>query len=187
MRHIWRPRRFRTLLDRFAGRTPVPEGRAALLGPRPTRSTLRRAGDRAARRAPRSPRGSRRCARTLPTPPIPERRGGAARRPAGRCARPWRTSPSTCAISPSTWPALAPAVERFAAPRRGAGGARRRRRHARFRGLLRAHLARILRRLRLRLLRRGPPRPAAGRHRRALRRADPACSGRAARSRPWAG
>ena len=32
MRHIWRPRRFRALLDRFAGRTPVPPGRAALLG-----------------------------------------------------------------------------------------------------------------------------------------------------------
>ncbi|MEX0369348.1 MAG: ATP phosphoribosyltransferase regulatory subunit [Tateyamaria sp.] len=30
-RHIWRPRRFRALLDRFAGRTPVPEARAALL------------------------------------------------------------------------------------------------------------------------------------------------------------
>ncbi|WP_424942210.1 ATP phosphoribosyltransferase regulatory subunit [Aliiroseovarius crassostreae] len=30
-RHIWRPRRFRALLDRFAGRTPLPEGRAALL------------------------------------------------------------------------------------------------------------------------------------------------------------
>jgi ATP phosphoribosyltransferase regulatory subunit len=24
MRHIWRPRRFRALLDRFAGRAPVP-------------------------------------------------------------------------------------------------------------------------------------------------------------------
>ncbi len=31
MRHIWRPRRFRALLDRFAGRTPVPHTRAALL------------------------------------------------------------------------------------------------------------------------------------------------------------
>jgi len=30
-RHIWRPRRFRALLDRFAGRSPVPEARAALL------------------------------------------------------------------------------------------------------------------------------------------------------------
>jgi ATP phosphoribosyltransferase regulatory subunit len=30
-RHIWRPRRFRALLDRFAGRAPVPPSRAALL------------------------------------------------------------------------------------------------------------------------------------------------------------
>ena len=31
MRHIWRPRRFRALLDRFAGRAPVPASRKALL------------------------------------------------------------------------------------------------------------------------------------------------------------
>ncbi|MDF3415804.1 ATP phosphoribosyltransferase regulatory subunit [Sulfitobacter sp. M57] len=31
MRHIWRPKRFRQLLDRFAGRTTVPAARAALL------------------------------------------------------------------------------------------------------------------------------------------------------------
>ncbi|MCB1356554.1 MAG: ATP phosphoribosyltransferase regulatory subunit [Maritimibacter sp.] len=31
MRHIWRPRRFRALLDRFAGRAPAPEGRDALI------------------------------------------------------------------------------------------------------------------------------------------------------------
>jgi ATP phosphoribosyltransferase regulatory subunit len=31
MRHIWRPRRFRALLDRFSGRSPVPPTRAALL------------------------------------------------------------------------------------------------------------------------------------------------------------
>lgn len=31
LRHIWRPRRFRALLDRFSGRAPMPEGRAALL------------------------------------------------------------------------------------------------------------------------------------------------------------
>ncbi|MCD1625710.1 MAG: ATP phosphoribosyltransferase regulatory subunit [Paracoccaceae bacterium] len=30
-RHIWRPRRFRALLDRYSGRAPVPETRAALL------------------------------------------------------------------------------------------------------------------------------------------------------------
>ena len=31
MRHIWRPRRFRALLDRYAGRTPVPAPRQSLL------------------------------------------------------------------------------------------------------------------------------------------------------------
>lgn len=31
MRHIWRPRRFRALLEQFAGRTPVPPARTALL------------------------------------------------------------------------------------------------------------------------------------------------------------
>ncbi|MGC1427095.1 MAG: ATP phosphoribosyltransferase regulatory subunit [Albidovulum sp.] len=31
LRHIWRPRRFTQLLDRFGGRTPVPEPRALLL------------------------------------------------------------------------------------------------------------------------------------------------------------
>ncbi|MDG1863108.1 MAG: ATP phosphoribosyltransferase regulatory subunit [Yoonia sp.] len=31
LRHIWRPRRFRALLDRFGGRTPPPMSRVALL------------------------------------------------------------------------------------------------------------------------------------------------------------
>ncbi|WP_299352422.1 ATP phosphoribosyltransferase regulatory subunit [uncultured Shimia sp.] len=31
LRHIWRPRRFRALLDRFSGRSPVPASRTALL------------------------------------------------------------------------------------------------------------------------------------------------------------
>jgi ATP phosphoribosyltransferase regulatory subunit len=31
LRHVWRPQRFRALLDRFAGRAPVPAARAALL------------------------------------------------------------------------------------------------------------------------------------------------------------
>jgi len=31
LRHIWRPRRFRALMDRFSGVTPVPSSRAALL------------------------------------------------------------------------------------------------------------------------------------------------------------
>ena len=31
MRHLWRPRRFRALIERFSGRAKVPESRAALL------------------------------------------------------------------------------------------------------------------------------------------------------------
>jgi ATP phosphoribosyltransferase regulatory subunit len=31
LRHIWRPKRFRALLDRFAGRAPMPEARTRLL------------------------------------------------------------------------------------------------------------------------------------------------------------
>ena len=31
LRHIWRPARFRALLDRYSGKAPVPESRAALL------------------------------------------------------------------------------------------------------------------------------------------------------------
>jgi ATP phosphoribosyltransferase regulatory subunit len=31
LRHLWRPARFRALLDRFAGRVPVPPSRAAIL------------------------------------------------------------------------------------------------------------------------------------------------------------
>lgn len=31
LRHIWRPKRFRALIDRFSGRATVPESRAALL------------------------------------------------------------------------------------------------------------------------------------------------------------
>lgn len=31
LRHIWRPQRFRALLDRFSGRAPLPAARAALL------------------------------------------------------------------------------------------------------------------------------------------------------------
>lgn len=31
LRHLWRPRRFKSLLDRFCGRRPAPAGRAAVL------------------------------------------------------------------------------------------------------------------------------------------------------------
>ncbi|MGR3500851.1 ATP phosphoribosyltransferase regulatory subunit [Pseudaestuariivita sp.] len=48
MRHVWRPHRFRALLDRFAGRTPVPETRQALLS-QETTSTAPHIGLRSAR------------------------------------------------------------------------------------------------------------------------------------------
>ncbi|MFD1911676.1 ATP phosphoribosyltransferase regulatory subunit [Halodurantibacterium flavum] len=47
MRHIWRPRRFRALLDRFGGRAPVPELRARMLahiGSAPVETLLDQAG-----------------------------------------------------------------------------------------------------------------------------------------------
>ncbi|TRD23593.1 ATP phosphoribosyltransferase regulatory subunit [Palleronia caenipelagi] len=31
MRHLWRPRRFRSLIDRYSGRVPLPEGRRKVL------------------------------------------------------------------------------------------------------------------------------------------------------------
>lgn len=49
MRHIWRPRRFRALLDRFGGRVAPPQSRAALLAdPDP----MARAGSDVGLRAP---------------------------------------------------------------------------------------------------------------------------------------
>jgi len=47
LRHLWRPARFRRLLDRFAGRAPVPPGRArflARLAAEPADSLIARAG-----------------------------------------------------------------------------------------------------------------------------------------------
>ena len=45
MRHLWRPARFRALLERYAGRAPLPKGRADLLA-------RLAAGDRVASTAP---------------------------------------------------------------------------------------------------------------------------------------
>ncbi|MCX7560977.1 ATP phosphoribosyltransferase regulatory subunit [Sulfitobacter sp. F26204] len=39
MRHIWRPKRFRQLLERYAGRAPMPKTRAALLAGEVTAQT----------------------------------------------------------------------------------------------------------------------------------------------------
>ena len=46
MRHIWRPRRFRALLEQFAGRVPVPAARKALLAGEVPRSAAPLVGAR---------------------------------------------------------------------------------------------------------------------------------------------
>ncbi len=102
MRHIWRPRRFRALLDRFSGKSPVPEARADAAGrtrpdgncgalDRPSHAV----GDRGADR--RAPRRRRRW---------PDRRRGdrAASRLCWPSARPFRPRLATCATSPATCP-----------------------------------------------------------------------------------
>lgn len=45
-RHVWRPRRFRALLDRFAGRSPMPESRKTLLEGKIDLSSLPQIGKR---------------------------------------------------------------------------------------------------------------------------------------------
>ncbi|MBT9247308.1 ATP phosphoribosyltransferase regulatory subunit [Gemmobacter fulvus] len=48
-RHVWRPRRFRALLDRFSGRAPMAEARSRLLahlGSRPAAALMEAAGPR---------------------------------------------------------------------------------------------------------------------------------------------
>ena len=163
-RHIWRPRRFRALIDRFSGRAPVPPSRAALLA---AADPMAAAGpaDRPARARPRSPRGSTRCA------PMPRRRrsaegevgaartrsgrardmpqrAGAAARHRGRHARHRRRCCARCRRGWTRWQA------------RGVDVA-----SAGFRGVLWARADGILRRLRLWLYQRGASRPAARRHR----------------------
>ncbi|MFN4100904.1 MAG: ATP phosphoribosyltransferase regulatory subunit, partial [Pararhodobacter sp.] len=72
MRHLWRPARFRALLERFAGRAPLPKGRADLLA-------KLAAGDPVASPAPQIGLRSRseietrmaRLAEDAATPPIP--------------------------------------------------------------------------------------------------------------------
>ena len=49
MRHVWRPRRFRALMDRFSGRSPVPATRKALLeNPAPMENDFPQIGLRSA-------------------------------------------------------------------------------------------------------------------------------------------
>ena len=72
MRHLWRPARFRALLERYAGRAPLPKGRADLLA-------RLAAGDRVASTAPQIGLRTRdeidarltRLAEDAATPPIP--------------------------------------------------------------------------------------------------------------------
>ncbi|GAB4268077.1 MAG: ATP phosphoribosyltransferase regulatory subunit [Pararhodobacter sp.] len=72
MRHLWRPKRFRALLERYAGRAPLPKGRGAL----PARLA---AGDRVESTAPQIGLRSRaeiearmaRLAEDAATPPVP--------------------------------------------------------------------------------------------------------------------
>jgi ATP phosphoribosyltransferase regulatory subunit len=116
MRHIWRPRRFRALLERFAGRAPAPEGRAALIAAAdPARH--RRAADRAAltRRDRGADRGSaRRCA----APPIPAHEVRliadllSLRETSTTSPRSCTTSPSTCPRSPRRSPGSTPGSTR---------------------------------------------------------------------------
>ncbi|WP_444461413.1 ATP phosphoribosyltransferase regulatory subunit [Rhodobacter capsulatus] len=62
-RHIWRPKRFHRLMERYAGLVPVPESRAALLSrARP----LTRPGSACAR--PRKWPPASRCCRPMPRP-----------------------------------------------------------------------------------------------------------------------
>ena len=179
-RHVWRPARFRALLDRYGdghaaatgaraptllaaeaeGRTPALVAAAGapvgLRAPEDVAARVararRRGRDAAPRRRARSP-ASRRCSRVAgnAADALAELRG-ARPRPARRSA------------PPST--GFAARLDALAA--RG-----HRARSAALRGELRPHHARILRRLRLRRAAARPPRPAADRQRRALRRADP--------------
>ena len=169
-RHVWRPRRFRALIDRYTGRAPVPPARAALIGALASRDAAAliaeggpEIGLRTAEEvvcAPcRAGRGCRRAAH-------PRRRGrGAGRDPVaqGRAARRLRATArlpaSTCRASP---PRSRPSPR---ASRRWRSGNRRGR--PALRGQLRTHDDGVLRRVRLRLPRRegAPicrPWPAAG-------------------------
>ena len=177
-RHVWRPARFRALLDRYGeGHAAAAAGRAALARRRSRGAGARARHRRRRRRRPAHARGRRR----------PRHRAGGrgAHRRRSTPAR-WRGS-RRCSASPAPPPTpsaelrglargLAPlgaAVDRLDRAARRAGRARHRAGDAALRGELRPHHARILRRLRLRRAAARPARPAADRQRRALRRADP--------------
>ena len=117
LRHIWRPRRFRALLDRFAGaRADAARARPAARHTAPGRARGADGRRRASSSACASPEEVAARARALIEDAAhatdPRRRGGHARRPACRCPRPpprrWpicATSRSTCPPSARRWTA----------------------------------------------------------------------------------
>jgi ATP phosphoribosyltransferase regulatory subunit len=114
-RHVWRPRRFRALLDRFTGACRHRRiGRACWLAWREgLDAVIDAAGDRACARAPRSPARIADAAADAETPPI----AGAEADVLGAICL--KADPARCLRTPARhdvdMPGLAPAVDRFAA------------------------------------------------------------------------
>lgn len=118
MRHLWRPRRFRALLDRFAGRSPLPaprqallarisgEGTEALLAAAPPLVGLR---DEAAIRARLD-----RLSADAASPPIPAAEAAALDTLLALAGPAAAMLPALRGLTGGL-PALAPAVDRFAA------------------------------------------------------------------------
>ena len=182
-RHMWRPRRFHALLHRFGdGHAAVRAARAELLAAEAAGATaglvasagtavgLRDPADVAARVA--------RLAEEAATPPLAA--AEVARIEAVLAVAGTATAAlARLRVLARGLPGLGAAVDRFAGrldalAARGIAPAA-----PALRGELRANLARVLRRLRLRRPAARPGRPAAHRHRRALRRAHPGARARA--------
>ena len=190
-RHVWRPARFRALLAPLR-RGP---GRRHRRPRRPPRRGGRRPHPRPRRRRRQPPSA---CAppRTSPpaspaSPPRPRpRRSTPPPSPASRPSSPWRAARPRRSAALETLARRLPGLDARRRPHRHPPRRPRRQRHrpgaAALRGELRADLARILRRLRLRRPAARPRRPAADRQRRPLRRADPRPRARARASRPSA-
>jgi ATP phosphoribosyltransferase regulatory subunit len=169
LRHIWRPQRFRALLDRFAGRAPVPPARAALLGRLASgdpAALIEAAGPLVGLRGPEDIAArAEALIEDAKAPPI------AAPEAALLYDLLSLEAPAQAALAHLRGIApLLPAI----GPAGGAGRPGDRHRQPALRGQPRPHHAGILRRLRLLLPRAGGD--ASHRQRRALRRAD---------RRPW--
>ena len=153
LRHIWRPRRFRALLDRFAGRAPMPQARAQLLDRLASgtpEALIAAAGTFIGLRAPediaaRAPRPDRGCQRRPDRRP----RGGAALSICCRCKRP--AAQALAHLRGITANAARDRRRRgpFCHTAGRAGRARHRRRDPAVRGQPRPHHAGILRWLRV--------------------------------------